>query len=261
MKSEKNQNNIPLDKIYQSNTSYSNNLSSLISKVYSIPNLNNYKINYYPLFPFLSYEKTNYSNDKNQNYYNFSLGMQFLNDNDKFNNYINILNQQKSWQQFSSYLISNINNAEKNIILKNSIKSFIGTKKNRDNEKIKLDEKEKNLRVQEKNRKSLSFSGKKITKEKAENGIGNDIKKIIKKDLLKSRKNIKFNFKRKKIFKKAIKSKIKKSTRDFSIIINNSNYKNEQDNNLSNLLDKNNKKESSENIVNNNKYKITIFPK
>jgi hypothetical protein len=125
MQSDKKQNNISSKNIYPSNTTYSSNLSSLNSNIYNIPNLNSYRINYYPLFPFLSYENTNYSNDKNPNNINLSFGMEFLNNYDKFKNYINILNQQKSWQQFSSYLISNINNAEKNIILKNSLKVLL----------------------------------------------------------------------------------------------------------------------------------------
>ena len=254
MQSKKNQN---ISKnIYPSNMIYSNNLSSLNSNIFNIPNLNSYKINYYPLFPFLSYENTNFSNDKNPNNCNLSFGMEFLNDYDRFKNYINFLNQQKSWQQFSSFLISNINNAEKNIILKNSIKNFIGTKTKRDNENIKVEEKVKFLK-NEKIQNNINLEENKIIEEKMENGNENDMNKISKKDLVKKRKNKKFQY------KFAVKNKIKKSKCDFSIIINNSNYKDEKDINSKYLIDKKNKikKESSENEnFLNNENKKAIFP-
>ena len=165
MQSDKKQNNFSSSNIYPSNTTYSSNLSTLNTNIYNIPNLNTYRINYYPLFPFLSYENKNYSDNKNPNNINLSFSLEFLNDYDKFKNYINILNQQKSWQQFSSYLISNINNAEKNIFLKNTIKSFIGTKRIRDNENKNFDEKRKILENNVKNGKSgknLNFEEKKF---------------------------------------------------------------------------------------------------
>ena len=126
----------------QSQNNSSNKASNICSN-FNNSYLDSIKINYYPLLPFLSYD-----NIYNLNKPNFGLDINLLNDYSNLKNYIKVLSEQKSWQQFSSYIISNIENVNKKIIFQNKSdnneKNLIGVKRKSINNEKNIDNKSKN---------------------------------------------------------------------------------------------------------------------
>ena len=165
------------------------------------------KINYYPLLPFLSYD--NFYGSGNAYLYQ---DLTLLNDYNQLKNYINILSQQKSWQEFSSYIISNIKNANKKIAFKtknDKNENLIGVKRKINNDKNIQD----NKNSQE---KKIIEKKDKINK-KVENKISSKKNKKNKNSSLKI-KNILKNRKKNKNFDENKDKSIKKGN-EISIVI------------------------------------------
>lgn len=180
----------------------SNNSSNLNNS-----NLDSIKINYYPLLPFLSYDNT--YNSSNQNF-----GQDILNDFTKLKNYIKALNERKSWQQFSSFIISNIENANKKIVYKNDINNLIGNKRKSTNKEKNLENK---TNINYKYLKNKIIEKKDINNENNEKFINHETKKSDKSIKLKL-KNISKNGKKNKNMEENNEQKIKEG-KEISIVI------------------------------------------
>ena len=190
----------------KSQNSSLNNTSNISSNLNN-SNLDSIKINYYPLLPFLSYD--NSYNISNQNFC-----QDILNDYTKLKNYVKELNERKSWQQFSSYIISNIENANKKLVYKNDISNLIGNKRKSTNKEKNLENK---ANINNKHLKNKNIEKKAINNESNEKFINHETKKSNKSIKLKL-KNISKNGKKNKNMGENNEQEIKEG-KEISIVI------------------------------------------